>query len=71
MWTGQEAPGDTWHSLGGSREAGKDHLDSRETPGRDQVGRQERTTWTASEAPGRQERTIWTAGRHQGGIRDH
>ena len=35
MWTGQEAPGDAWHSLGGSRDAGKDHFDSRETPGRD------------------------------------
>ena len=45
MWTGQEAPGDTRHSLGGSRDAGKDHLDSRETPREGPPA--------ASEAPGR------------------
>ena len=35
-------------SVGGTRKAGKDHLDSREAPGRHQG------------PPGRQERTIWT-----------
>ena len=48
-------------SLGSSREAGKDQLDSLEAP-----GRQERINWTACEAPGRhqggtREAAIWTA----------
>ena len=55
---------------GGTREAGKDHLDSLGGT-RDARGRQEGTNWTACNAPGRQERTNWTAleapGRHQRG----
>ena len=43
-------------------EAGKDQLDSL-----GDTGRQERTIWTAWEAPGKQERINWTAWRHQGG----
>ena len=38
---------------GGTREVGKSQLDS--------LGRQERTIWTAWEAPGRQERINWEA----------
>ena len=53
---------------GGTREAGKNYLDSLWTAW-EAPGRQERTNWTACEAPGTQERTIWTAcevGRHKG-----
>ena len=53
---------------GGTREAGKNYLDSLWTAW-EALGRQERTNWTACEAPGTQERTIWTAcevGRHKG-----
>ena len=61
-------------------EAGKDQLDSL-----GDTGRQERTIWTAWEAPGKQERINWTAwrrqerinwtaceapGRHQGGRKE-
>ena len=57
--TGREAPGDTLHSLGGTREARKDHLDS---PGgaRDHQGGRKGPFWTVEEAPGR----------HQGGTRE-
>ena len=46
-------------SLGGTREAGKDQLDSLRHQGgtREAPGRQERINWTACEAPGK----------HQGG----
>ena len=71
------------HVVGGTREAGDDHFDSRGhqggrkgpcgQPRKHQGGRKGPfgQLWTAWEAPGRQERTTWTAGRHQGGTRDH
>ena len=77
----REAERTKWRRQGGTREAGKWEAPGRqkgliEQPGRHQgtPGRQERTTWTACEAPGRhqggwtaweapgrQERTHWTA----------
>ena len=70
-----EAPGrqEPARHQGGTREAGKDQLDSlrgtREAP-----GRQERTNWTACEAPGRHQGgrngPFGQPGRHQGGTRE-
>ena len=59
---------------GGTREAGKDHLDSLwtawEAPGRHHQGGRKgplHSLGGTREAPGMQERIYWTAGRHQGG----